>query len=127
MSSVENDREQRIAMEIVVDADNEQEQAMGWYYYLEGKLNFPFKARWLQGHSSPSEEVEVVAMAHEEECSEEMWVEVLYREGTVEDTFSVPLAKIMPLEVDEKTREAVADWHYWVDQGYDWTEPEDEF
>ena len=28
-------REKRITMEIVVDAYNEQERAMGWYYYLE--------------------------------------------------------------------------------------------
>jgi hypothetical protein len=30
-------------MKIIVDAYNEEEQAMGWYYYLDGKLNFPFK------------------------------------------------------------------------------------
>ena len=28
-------REDRIVMEIVVDAHDEEEQAMGWYYYLE--------------------------------------------------------------------------------------------
>ena len=38
-------REHRIDMEIVVDADDEQERAMGRYYYLEGKLIFPFLAR----------------------------------------------------------------------------------
>ena len=38
-------REHRIVMEIVVDAYDEQERAMGWYYYLEGKLNLPFRAR----------------------------------------------------------------------------------
>ena len=32
-------------MEIVVDADDEQERTMGRYYYLEGKLTFPFLAR----------------------------------------------------------------------------------
>ena len=37
MSSVEYDerREERIEMEIIVDAYNEEEQAMGWYYYLD--------------------------------------------------------------------------------------------
>jgi hypothetical protein len=38
-------REHRIDMEIVVDADDEQERTMGRYYYLEGKLTFPFLAR----------------------------------------------------------------------------------
>lgn len=36
MAKVEQDaeREERITMEIVVDAHNPKEQAMGWYYYL---------------------------------------------------------------------------------------------
>lgn len=35
-------RERRITMEAVVDAYNEQERAIGWYYYLERRLDFPF-------------------------------------------------------------------------------------
>ena len=34
-------REQRIEMEIIVDAYGPEEQALGWYYYLERKLTFP--------------------------------------------------------------------------------------
>ncbi|MHC3438645.1 calcium-binding protein [Natrialbaceae archaeon A-gly3] len=26
---------------------------------------------------------------------------------------SVPLAQLEPIEVDDKTAEAIADWHYW--------------
>ncbi|MGE5061220.1 MAG: calcium-binding protein [Betaproteobacteria bacterium] len=37
-------RERRIEMEVVVDAYNALERAMGWYYYLEERLKFPFKA-----------------------------------------------------------------------------------
>jgi hypothetical protein len=37
-------RERRIEMEAVVDAYNDSERAMGWYYYLEEGLKFPFKA-----------------------------------------------------------------------------------
>src|SRR5689334_25042035 len=37
-------REDRIYNEAIVDARPE-EQAMSWYYYLEGKINFPFQAR----------------------------------------------------------------------------------
>jgi hypothetical protein len=130
MSNVEWDesREDRIDMEIVVDAYNEEERKMGWYYYLEDKLNFPFKAKWVSGrHTSltrqeevKGEEVEVVEMSSEDDCQEEMFVEVLYKENTVEDTFSVPLSDIVPLEVDSDTQEAIEDWHYWVAQGYEW-------
>ena len=38
-------REQRIAMEAVVDTYDSSERAMGWYYYLDGKMKVPFKAR----------------------------------------------------------------------------------
>ena len=31
-------------MEIVVDAYDSEEQAMGWYSYLEDNLQFPFQA-----------------------------------------------------------------------------------
>ena len=37
-------REDRIHNEAIVDARPE-EQAMSWYYYLEGKITFPFRAR----------------------------------------------------------------------------------
>ena len=34
-------REERISMEIVVDAHGEEERAMVWYCYLEDSLSFP--------------------------------------------------------------------------------------
>lgn len=37
-------REDRIENEAIVDARPE-EQAMGWYYYLENKIGFPFSAK----------------------------------------------------------------------------------
>ena len=38
-------REHRIEQDIVVDAYGEEERALSWYYYLEGKLQFPFRAK----------------------------------------------------------------------------------
>jgi hypothetical protein len=37
-------REERIHNEVVVDAYGAKEQAMGWYFYLEDKIRFPFQA-----------------------------------------------------------------------------------
>jgi hypothetical protein len=47
MSEVIQDdiREERIIMEVIVDCYDEQEQAMGWYYYLNDRIDFPFKAK----------------------------------------------------------------------------------
>lgn len=36
------EREQRIANEAIVDAYGPEEQAIGWYYYLEQRLYFRF-------------------------------------------------------------------------------------
>jgi hypothetical protein len=38
-------REERIFMEAVVDANGPEEQAMGWYYYLDDEISFPFAAK----------------------------------------------------------------------------------
>ena len=37
-------REERIHNEAIVDAYGPEEQAMGWYYYLDDKISFPFSA-----------------------------------------------------------------------------------
>src|SRR6266516_2827872 len=70
----EKEREERITMEIIVDAYDAEEQAMGWYYYLEGTLQFPFTARCVAQRAisplEPGEQVEVVGMAPVEECEE---------------------------------------------------------
>jgi hypothetical protein len=48
--SRDEEREQRITMEIVVDAYTPEEQAMGWYSSLEDRLHFPFvEVGWVRG------------------------------------------------------------------------------
>ena len=58
-------REDRIYNEAIVDARPE-EQAMSWYYYLEGKISFPFRAKCVTANSvSPlrkGETIEVFRM-----------------------------------------------------------------
>ena len=69
MSKVRKDeiRENRIMMEIVVDAYGSEERAMGWYYYLDDTLSFPFHAKCITKRAiSPlriGAEVEVIGMA----------------------------------------------------------------
>lgn len=111
-------REERITMEIVVDAYNEDERAMGWYYYLEGRLEVPFTARCVEEREvSPLEvgdEVEVVGMPAERECEREMFVSIAWGQRTL----AVPLAQLEVVEASDQTREAVEDWHYWLAMGY---------
>ncbi|HEY9811315.1 MAG TPA: calcium-binding protein [Halomicronema sp.] len=113
------EREERIAMEIVVDAYEPEEQAMGWYYYLQNTMQFPFTATWISKRSSsPVKEgttVEVVGMASEDECEREMYVEIAI-EG---DTLAIPLIQLEAPDADPQTHQAIADWHYWVERGYE--------
>ena len=87
-------RERRIEMEAVVDAYNAEERAMGWYYYLEERLKFPFKARCKTNREiSPlrvGEEVEVLGMASETECDSEMFVRVRWCDRKL----AVPLSQL---------------------------------
>ena len=117
--SKDDEREERISMEIVVDAYDSEERALGWYYYLEENLHFPFKARCIAHRTiSPLElgdEVEVVGMASEEDCGHNMFVLVLWQSRK----FGVPLIQLEGIQVDEQTQQAIEDWHYWVNQGYE--------
>jgi hypothetical protein len=112
-------REQRIRDEIVVDAYGPEEQAMGWYYYLEEKLTFPFRAKCIVHRTiSPlevDEKVRVVGMPPEEDCYHEMFVMIEWQGRKM----GVPLSQLEPVDADEETKTAVEDWHYWVAMGYE--------
>ncbi|MDZ7958816.1 MAG: calcium-binding protein [Aulosira sp. DedQUE10] len=124
MPSVELDqtREHRIQTEIVADAEDKEDRAMGWYDYLDDSLNFPFNAKWTKKArktgKSEEKQVEVLGMAPDDECSKDMFVEVVYPGGDDEDIFSARLSEIEAIDADEDTQEALADWQYWLARGY---------
>jgi hypothetical protein len=111
-------RERRITKEAVVDAYDEQERAIGWYYYLERRLDFPFLARCATRRStSPlkmGEEVEVMGMAPVEECEHDMFVEMDWDD----EGLAIPLSQLEVVDAADETREAVEDWLYWTKKGY---------
>ncbi len=115
----DEEREERISMEIVVDAYGPEERAMGWYYYLDDTLAFPFTARCQRRRViSPlqeGDEVKVLDMAPAEECEHEMFVMIQWER---EEGLAVPLSQLEVVDADEQTQQAVEDWHYWVERGY---------
>ena len=120
MAKVKEDpkREHRITMEVVVDAYDEVERSLGWYYYLEEHLKFPFMATCICKRAiSPlcvKDGVEVLRMAEEDECEHEIFVVIRWeKEG-----LAVPLSQLKPFAVDAETKQAVEDWHYWIGMGY---------
>jgi hypothetical protein len=106
-------------MEIIVAAYGPEEQAMGWYYDLEEKVAFPFRATCIaERRSSPLREgdkVEVIGMAPKSDCQHEMLVHLQW-EGR---TLGVPLSQLMGIGVEAETKQAIDDWQYWVQQGYE--------
>jgi hypothetical protein len=95
-----------------------EEQAMSWYYYLEGKISFPFRARCVTANNiSPlrkGETVEVLRMAAEDACDHDMLVQIRWQERKM----AILLSQLDAIDPDESTKEAIGDWHYWVSQGY---------
>ena len=67
-------REDRIQNEAIVDTYGPEEQALGWYYYLENQIKFPFAARCIASKVvSPlrkGETVEVRSLAPEDSCAQ---------------------------------------------------------
>ena len=112
-------REHRITMEIIVDAYDEGERAMGWIMYLgqaelplpdplhQGAKDIPL-AGWRRGGSRrhgprgrlPARDVRGDALEHRR-------------------TFAIPLSQLKVVHGDGKTIQAVGDWHYWVERGYE--------
>jgi hypothetical protein len=115
----DDEREERITMEIIVDCYGPEEQAMGWYVYLQDHLSFPFRARCVARRAiSPlhsGDEVHIVGTAPEDECEHEMFVVTRWDRGTL----AVPLTQLEGVGVDDETRQAIEDWHYWVTRGYE--------
>jgi hypothetical protein len=113
-------REDRMLFEIVVDAYNETERAMSWYYYLQDQLEMPFSAT-CRGTRSTSplnvgQKVEVLAMASEDDCMSE--VHVLVKIGR--SKLAVPLDQLQCTSTNDPTCQGVADWHYWRARGYEY-------
>ena len=113
-------REDRIANEIVVDAYDSGEQAMGWYCYLQDNLTFPFTATCTaECSTSPlndNDEVQVLAMADSDDCEHDMFVTIRWNRRKL----AVPLAQLTPRSsAHARTKQAAADWHYWVEMGYE--------
>lgn len=111
--------ENRIKMEIVVDAHDESERAMGWYYYLQDKIAVPFKAKCIQPVStSPlkiGEIVEVVALDNEKNCEYDIFVKIKWKN---KETLCVPMKQLKGINIRGTTEQALNDWAYWISQGY---------
>ena len=54
-------------------------------------------------------------MAPAEECDHEMFVLIQWEKRQL----AVPLMQLEGIGGDEETQQAIEDWHYWVNRGYE--------
>jgi hypothetical protein len=111
-------REQRIHNEVIVDAYGPEEQALGWYYYLENKIQFPFSARCMAAKVvSPLRKGETVktSAAWHRKIPVPTACSLLIRwQGR---NVAAPLSQLTATDAAESTVEAIGDWHYRLAQG----------
>ena len=112
----DEERDERLKMEIMVDAYTRDEQAMGWKIYLEETMDFPFQARCIEEREvSPlaeGETVSVVGVPRMEPSLRQQFVMVEW-EGS---ELGVPLRQLEPVEATDNTEQAVGDWQYWLNR-----------
>ena len=105
-----NTREERITNEILVDCYGTEEQAIGWYCYLEEKIEFQVLSKCIaERQISPlrkKDEVHIIRMALTDECTHEMFVIIQWMDRHL----AVPLSQLTPVKCSAASREAIEDW-----------------
>ena len=109
-------REHRILEEVIVDAYDDEEQLMGWYYYLAENLVFPIPATArlpLRGGKSETKSVQIVEVDPKSEAGGRIRLGVV-EPGNERIQYVSPEA-IVSLDTSPENREIVNDWLYWHD------------
>lgn len=114
MTERDEERDERIEMEIIVDAYTPDEQAMGWHIYLEETMDVPFKARCIEEQEvSPLEEGETVCVVGKPSPEPSLHQQLVTIQW-MDREFGVPLSQLDPVDASDATEQAVSDWHYWL-------------
>jgi hypothetical protein len=112
----DEERDERIKMEIIVDTYSPEEQAMGWHAYLNDILDFPFEGRCrTEREESPLKEgeiVRVVGMPLTDPTLRQQFVTIEWKNREL----GVPLKQLEPVDASSNTEQAIADWHYWLER-----------
>jgi hypothetical protein len=65
------------------------------------------------------DDVEILRRAPQRECACDIFVMIRWSRAGGKPELGVPLSQLEVTLADENVRQAVEDWHYWVDRGYD--------
>ncbi|MDZ7879496.1 MAG: calcium-binding protein [Saprospiraceae bacterium] len=112
----DEEREHRIHYEIIVDAYDEYEQAMGWYYHFAEKLKFPIKAVInlpLRGGKTEKKTVEIVEVDPKSETNLNLRLGIV--EGTSKRVQYISPEQIESVQTTDENVDVLNDWLYWHD------------
>lgn len=132
---IDEEREHRITYEITVDCYDKYEVSMGWYSYLLDHLNFPLKAQRRIASSSlkaptpklsKAEVVKIVGMSETGGFETDILVDIEYYDGSQTDVTAIPLSQLQIVDGDDESIQAFEDWQYWIDQGNELAEPDED-
>mgnify|MGYP000055235187 CR=1 FL=1 len=116
---IDTSHQYRIDYKILADCYDEYQQGQGWTLYLVDNITCPFKAEYT-GTSKLSivsnTIVTVLELMNSEYDSEEDFECFMAMvEVEVDDViYEIPLADLKIIQASEKTKQAVADWQYYI-------------
>ena len=105
-----------ITNEIVVDAKDADDVAMGWLYYMQAELLFPFEAKMEVKNRNEEKSVvriDVLDLSPDNENNNSPEVILEVSEKGSERVMDVRISKLQDVKADESTKNAVAIWKYW--------------
>lgn len=104
--------QKRIDYEVIVDCYDDMEVRLSWFTHMENWLQFPFSAFTdikKRDASFKRKKIDVLEMASDENFGQDIMLEAAYTEYI----FLVPMLKLIDIEAEEETLEAIEDWKYW--------------
>ncbi len=114
MREKDEEREDRIYSDIVVDAYDDEEVGMSWFYYLDETMTFPFKATMEQKKRDGSKTnvtIEILSVQVKNSNSWDLRLEVVEQgESKIQ---RIEMSDLQNVEADEKTLECIEDWRYY--------------
>lgn len=116
------EKRHKIDYEIIVDCYDDHEVNMGWYYFFEKTLEFPFEAAMFiksRDGKSKLKKVDVLGIATKEgdfDNLQEIALEVSPKESEI--IMEAGISKLKNLKGSQANREAFEIWNFWKSGQY---------
>lgn len=112
MRDYDQEREDRIADDILVDCNGDDDVNMSWYYYFRDNLTFPIAAvAKLKKRSGGIEQMAVELVSIYSDEPEPM--KLGFTVGQSEIVNALDPEDLVSVDTSEENLEALNDWRYW--------------